>query len=127
MKGYIALISVLIITAITSLIAISAILMSINESNMGLTKDLSARAYYLADACVEEALQQINNSIPYMGTDSLTMGSGSCSYTVTSSGGQNRTIESTGTVGDLNRRVRVTIDAITPSINITSWDEVVDF
>lgn len=127
MNGYIALVSILIITAVVVLVAISAGLLAISESNMGLTKDLSARAYYLADACIEEALQQINDSIPYSGTGGLTIGSGTCSYTVTSTGGHNRAIEASGTVGTITRKVEATIDSITPSINITSWQEVADF
>jgi len=127
MKGYIALTSIIIITAVVSLIAISTGLLAISESNMGLTKDLSAKAYYLADACVEEALQQINDSIPFIGTGGLTIGSGSCSYAVTSSGGQNRSINTSGTVGSITRKVEVVIDAITPDINITLWQEVADF
>lgn len=127
MKGYIALISILIITAVTSLIAISATLLSINESTMGLSKSLSAEAYYLASACAEEGLQQINNSIPFSGSGGLTLGNGFCSYTVTKLTGQNRTIDSSGTVNNIVRKIKITLDSITPNINITLWDEVADF
>lgn len=127
MKGYIALTSIIIIMAVIALIAISAGLLAISESNMGLTKDLSAKAYYLADACIEEALQEINDSIPFIGTGGLTIGSGSCSFTVTSTGGQTRLIDASGTVGSITRKVEVEIDAITPNINITMWQEVADF
>ena len=109
MKGYIALISILIITAITSLIAISAILLSISESNMGLTKNLSAEAYYLANACAEEGLQQINDSVPFSASGGLTLGNGSCSYTVTKLTGQNRVVDASGTVNNIIRRYFVKI------------------
>jgi len=126
-KGYIALISILIITAVTSLVAISAILMSINESNMGLTKNLSAEAYYLAEACAQEGLQQIADSIPFTGSGGLSLGNGTCSYVVASQGGQDRTVEASGTVNNIIRKTKITVDAITPNVNVTLWDEVADF
>ena len=86
----------------------------------------SNQAKALANACAEEALQQIRDSTPFTGTGNLTLGQGSCNYTVTSGGGQNRTIASTGTVGSIVRKVKTTIDKINPGINITSWQEVAD-
>ena len=56
MRGYIALISVLIISAVVLLIATSASLFSIGEANMGLEESQSWQAYYLANLCIEKAL-----------------------------------------------------------------------
>lgn len=126
-KGYIALISVLIISAIVVLIATSASLVSISESDMGLEENQAWETFYLTNACSEEALQQIRDSISFKGSGNLSLGEGSCTYTVTKLTGQNRVITASGTVGNIVRKAKITLDKITPNINITSWQQVVDF
>jgi len=81
----------------------------------------------LTDACAEEALQQIHDSNPFTGSGSLSIGQGTCSYTVTNTGGQGRSVIASGTVGTTVRRVQITIDQVNPAINVTSWQEVVSF
>lgn len=127
MNGYIALISILIISAIVLLIAISAGVLSISEADMGLAKNQASEAYYYANACAEHALQEIRELSSFTGTDTIVFDNGSCGYTVTSQGGSNRTITASGNVGDITRKIQITINQINPLINITSWDEVADF
>lgn len=127
MKGYIALISILIISATVVLIATSASLFSIGEADMGLEQNQSWEAYYLATACAEEALQQIENSDKFSGSGNLSLGQGNCTYMVTKLTKQNRIITASGTVGNISRKIKITIDKIKPNINITSWQEVADF
>lgn len=126
-KGYITLLSTLFLVAIGGVIAYSAILLGLGSSRTSFALDQSNQAKALANACSEEALQQIRNSAVFTGTGSLTLGQGTCSYTVTSGGGQNRTITANGAVGTIIRKVSITLDTITPNINITSWQEVADF
>lgn len=105
----------------------SAGLLSISEANMGLEKNQSSEAYYYASACAEEALQQIHDSVSFSGSGNLSMGNGNCNYTVTAGAGHNRTIEASGIVETIVRKIRITIDKIQPDINIVSWEEVADF
>ncbi len=126
-SGYIVLITVLVIGAIGAAIATSVIWLGLGSSKSSLALEQSNQAKALANACSEEALQQIRDSTPYTGSGNLTLGQGTCSYTVTSGTGQNRTITATGTVGTILRKVTITIDAINPAINVTSWQEVADF
>lgn len=123
-NGYITLISVLIIGAVGVAIAGSLLLLGLGSSRTSFALQQSNQAKALANACMEEALQRISDSIPFTGTGILTLGQGTCTYTVTSTGGQNRTITSSGTVGTIIRKVSVAITKITPSIVISSWQEV---
>lgn len=125
-KGYIALITVLVIGAIGTAIATSVLWLSIGISKSGLTQTQSNQTKALANACMEEALEHVRDSGPFTGTGSLTLGAGTCNYNVVSTGGQNRTITSSGTVGSIVRKISVTIDKINPAINVTSWQEVAD-
>jgi len=126
-RGYIALITVLVIGAVGMAIAVSVILLGLGSSRTSFALEQSNQAKALANACAEEGLRQIKDSTPFTGTDTLTLGQGTCSYTVTSQGGADRTVIATGTVGTLVRKVSITLDQIVPSINITSWQEVADF
>ncbi len=126
-NGYITLISVLIVGAVGVVITTSLILLGLGSSRTSFAIEQSNQAKGLANACAEEALQQIRDSTPYTGSGNLAFGEGSCSYTVSSQGGQNRTITSSGLVGTITRKVKIIIDRINPAIQVVSWQEVSDF
>lgn len=126
-KGFTTLVSVLLVGVLGLAISVSLLLLGLASSRTSFAQEQSYQAKALADACAEEALQQIHDSTPFTGSGSLTLGQGSCTYTVTSQGGSNRTITAVGTVSSMTRRVRVIIDSINPAINVTSWQEVADF
>ena len=126
-NGYITLLSVLVVGAVGVAIAVSLILLGLGSSRTSFALEQSNQAKALTNACAQEALQQVRDSTSFTGTDNLTLGQGTCTYTVTHNGGQNRTIISSGTVGTIIRKVEVTIDTINPQINITSWQEVGNF
>ncbi len=126
-SGYIVLISVLIIGAVGVAVAVAVLWLGLGDSKGSFALEQSNQAKSLANACSDEALQQIRDSTSYTGTGNLTLGQGTCTYTVTNTGGTSRTITSTGTVGTVVRKVKITIDTINPSINVTSWKEVGDF
>lgn len=126
-RGYITLISVLVVGAVGVTITISLILLGLSSSRTSFAVEQSNQAKALANACAEEALQEIRDSTPYTGSDNLTLGQGNCTYTVTSQGGQDRTITATGTVDTIVRKVEIVIDKINPTIEVVSWQEVADF
>lgn len=126
-QGFTTLIATLVVGAIASAIAISLILLGVGATKNSLAIQQSFQAKALGDACAEYALQQIRNSTPYTGSGSLTLGQGTCNFTVTSQGGQNRTITAYGTVGTIVRKVKITISQINPRIIIATWQEVADF
>lgn len=124
--GFVTLVSVLAIGAVGVAIAVSSLLLGVGNSRTSFAYEQSNQAKALAGACAEEALQQIRGSTPFTGSGSLSLGQGACSYTVTSQGGQDRTITASGEVGTIVRKVEVVIDSITPTIQVVSWQEVAD-
>lgn len=126
-QGFITLLSTIIVAAVGAIVAVSLLLLGLGSSRSSFAIEQSKQARFLANACVEEALQEIRDSTPYTGSDNFSIGQGTCTFTVTSGGGENRTIEASGTVGAIVRKVSVDVDAINPSINISSWQEVADF
>ena len=126
-KGFITLLSIVVVGAVGVAITASLILLGLGSSRTSFTNEQSNQVRALANACVEEALQQIRDSVQFTGSGSLTLGQGTCNYTVTSQGGQDRTITASGTVGTITRKVKVIINKINPTIQVVSWQEVVDF
>ena len=124
--GYIVLISILILGAVSTSIVISVLLLGLGSSKTSFALEQSYQAKALADACAEEALQQIQQSTGFSGSDTLTFGKGSCDYTVEQQG-QNRSISTTGTVQNIIRKVSIQVDTVVPSLTIGSWQDIADF
>lgn len=127
-QGYIALISVIIISALIVMIASSANLISISESSMGLKERQSWEAFYLATACAEEALMSLKQGLNYSGNETLTFTNGECAILpVEGIGNQNRTIKVSGSVFGFIRKIKIEINRVRPEVDIESWEEGVDF
>ena len=123
-RGYIALLTVLIVSAIAIAISLVLLTTGINSQRSGLVEQQSKQARALAIACAQEALQQIHDNIGFTSTGNLSMGQGSCTYTVTSTGTTTRSILATGTVGNVVRKIQTYATIGSSSISITSWQEV---
>lgn len=122
--GYVALIAVLITGAIATAIAMLLLVNGNDLQRSAQTAQQSVQARGLANACAEEALQLIHDTTGYTGTGSLTLGQGTCTYTVTNTGTSTRTITTTGTVQSVVRKVQAYVTIGTSSISVTSWQEV---
>lgn len=127
-QGYIALISILIISSLLAIIASSASLISISESKTGLKESQSWEAFYLATACAEDALMKLKEDINYPGGETLTFESGTCYIAfVEGTGENNRVVKTSGTVLAQIRKIRIEIEQINPEMAIKSWQEVSEF
>ncbi len=120
--GYITLISVLIIGAIAIAITTSMLLLGLGSSRTSFALEQGYQAKALANLCSEEALQQIRSSTSFSGTNNLSAGQGTCTYTVTNTGGQNRLRYGQRIVAMISKRASVNIDSINLRMNIVSWE-----
>lgn len=125
--GYVTLLSVLIVGSIGAALAVSLILLGLGSSRTSFALHESTLAKALSDACAEEALEKIRDVPSFSGNGVLNFGQGICNFTVQSTGGENRTVSVSSTVGSVVRKVKITLDKITPQINIVSWQEIADF
>lgn len=122
-NGYVLLLSVLVVGAVGVSIAVSLLLLGLSNSLSSFALEQSNGAKALSNACAEEALEQIFLNNAFVGTNSLTLGQGSCSYTVTNTGTNSRQIVATGTIGSVVRKLVVNTNALSPKITIGSWQE----
>ena len=123
-KGYIALLAVLVVGAASLAIATALLLTAADSQRSTLISQESAEARSLATACAEEAIQQIHDNTSFTGTNGLTLGQGTCSYTVTNPGGSSRTVTASGTVNTTIRRLQISITVGASSLSVSSWQEV---
>lgn len=124
-KGFVSLLFILVISAIGISISTSLILLGINSTRTSLSQIQSAQARGLSNACMEEALQKLRESIYYSGNETLTLTTGNCQIqTITGTGNTNRTIVTTSTVGSSIRKVQTVVATINPAITISSWQEI---
>ncbi len=75
-NGYSALISVLGIGAIATMVTVAVLSLGLASSRTSFVTGQSFQAMALADACIEEALEQIANSVPFTGNGTLSLGQG---------------------------------------------------
>ncbi|HSX18143.1 MAG TPA: hypothetical protein VLE51_02190 [Candidatus Saccharimonadales bacterium] len=123
-EGFIALIFVLIVSAAALAISLSLLSSGTDAQRSLLVTQQSAQARSLANACAEEALQQVHDNNAFTGSNSLNLSTGTCSYTVTNTGGNNRTIDASATIAGATRKVKVLANTQGTNINIMSWQDV---
>ncbi|PIT94606.1 hypothetical protein COT98_02590 [Candidatus Falkowbacteria bacterium CG10_big_fil_rev_8_21_14_0_10_39_9] len=122
--AFVSLISVLILGAVGLSISVYIILFGLASSRDSLSLSQSAQAQTLATACAESALEQIRETAAYTGTTNLSLGHGTCFYTVANTGGETRIINVTATVSGVVRRLSLVVVDIVPLIITSSWQEV---
>lgn len=123
-SGYVALISVLIIGAVSVTVATTLLIAGADAQRENVLRQQSLKARHAAAACVDEALQQIHDNTTFTGTASLTVGDASCSYTVTNTGSSTRTIDASSTNGSAIRKIQAYVTIGASSLSISSWQEV---
>lgn len=126
-QGYIALLAVLVVGAASTAIALGLLLTGTDSQRVNLVVRRTAQARQLAHACAEEALQALHADNSLTGTASLSLSSGTCTYTVVNTGGQTRRVDASSNVNSIIQRVRVNVTIGSLNISITSWQEVAIF
>ena len=127
-EGFIMLPNVLIVAIVALMIGGLLIIVGIGSLETSFSFLLKNQALSLNHACAEEALFQIRQFPSYTGTDNVTVGGRTCTYTVTNAGGENRRAEVISAVAKLTTRTLVLLSVNASStVTIQSWKEVVNF
>ena len=127
-NGYVALMSVIILGVAGGLITLTLYLTGVEGTQSSDLYIKSSEAKALADACLEIALGKIITSLSSLETGSLTLGNGSCNFSITNGIGSIKYISSTANVADIIRKVSVIVDpsqfTSNHTIKILSWQEI---
>ena len=125
-KGYIALISVLLIS-VALLVAVASLSFS-GYLNRFIILDAEAKDESLAyaEACASSAIGEVTKNSSYTPpappANELNIGTGKCSIDSVVSAGSNRLINTSATVGKAVTKIQVEFDPL--SLNIISWNEI---
>ena len=119
--GYAALASILVISVVVIIVGISVSLLSINYLQSSLSNKKSYESLDLVEACVEEALLQLNENNAI--SSNISLPEGSCSVTINSQVGTNWVFTVTGSINSYIKSIQVTADR-NNTINILNWLEV---
>ncbi|MBI4458199.1 hypothetical protein HY633_04510 [Candidatus Uhrbacteria bacterium] len=127
-RGYVALLSLIIVGAVVLALVVGASARSVGEARMSLGQQESHRALALANLCAERALFKLESVLNYAGDETLAIGADTCVIRpIGGSGNLNRTVEAYSTVSDYTKKVKADVTQISPSLQVGSWQEVADF
>lgn len=121
-NGYILLISVVILGAIATSIAVALLFLGVGDSKNAISFQQSERAKAAVNGCAEEILEQIRENSSFAGSGNLAISGNSCDYTIINTGGETRSITVSSTASSVTRRASITITALNPQI-VATWQE----
>lgn len=127
-SGFIALISVLTMSALILAVGIGLASRGISLSGVSSGRELSARAHALAESCAEHAVLRLVNDLAYAGGETIVVsGSDACDVLpVEGSGNQNRVIKTEALMKGYKRRIRIELAQVKP-LTILTWKEAPSF
>lgn len=123
-QGYILLISVLVIGAVSLAIALALLASGVDSQRATDIYQRSQQARALADGCAEEALQRLHDNTAYTGSDSLTLGTGMCSFSVVPDVPGSAIISASGVVKGVTRKERINVQITAAGLTIAGWQTV---
>ncbi|OGY42449.1 MAG: hypothetical protein A2Y67_00195 [Candidatus Buchananbacteria bacterium RBG_13_39_9] len=124
-NGYIALITLIIIGAIALVIAISITFISLNQKNFIISHNRTLRNYYLANACANYGILQLQKNLEYKGQETITIDESICQIEdVQGSGEKDRVIITSSKIADQLKRLKIELDQIKPKTIVKSWGEI---
>jgi hypothetical protein len=124
-NGFVALFTILVVSASVLIMAFSASLLGLGELDLGYTAQKGAEAFAIADGCTEESLRKLRLNSVYTG-GYLTTVNGSCIINIVTSG-SDRTITVTASTTDnyyktIETNITLSADVI-PIVTLNSWEE----
>jgi hypothetical protein len=123
--GYIAFMSILVISAVALAISLSISLLGVGEAISSLDFKKGIEVEQIAESCVEEALYRLRDDSIYLG-GTLNAGNGLCTISIEGTG-TTRTINVVGQIdqtSDYVKHIRVEVELLGNSINILSLGEI---
>lgn len=130
LQGYVSLVSVLVIIAAGTAMVSVLLWLSTGSAKSSILAFQSEKAKNLADACAEEALTKLKDDYNYSGNEagSIVSADGSCFIRpVVNPGTATPSIEVTGTVNDITRKIVIDVSQDVTQVVVNDWQEVAVF
>jgi hypothetical protein len=123
--GYIAFMSILVVSAVALAISLSISLLGVGEAKNSLDFKKGQETQKIAESCVEEALIRLRDDSIYLG-GSLNVGNGLCTINISGTG-INRQIDVVGQIDGTPgyfKQIEVNVEILGNSINVLNWSEI---
>ena len=126
-KGFMALVSVTLITASFIILFLGMFFYATEESARTLDRERSMIAYSLANSCAEIGLQELKDDFYYIG-ETVTIDGEECTVSVENYGFYGKTLTAEGSVFDHERKIQVAVNTENwPTMEIVDWQDVSEF
>lgn len=126
--GFIALSTVLTLSAIFLSLGIAVASRAISGANTITAIQRQSEAKQLADSCAEHALIELTRTLNYSGNGSILIEGRPCTILpIEENSDHSRILKVIGTVSDYTYRTKVVIEHVSPEMKITSWEGVPHF
>ncbi|MCA9359019.1 hypothetical protein KC926_02325 [Candidatus Kaiserbacteria bacterium] len=127
-EGFIALTSVLILSAIFLFITVSMATRAITVSETSVALRERDTARYLARGCVEYARLALQRTLDYRGDEVIIIGDDSCNILeIEGEGKSNRVVKVEVAVGMHSYLIEEVIEEVSPVMKVTSSERVIQF
>jgi len=127
-QGFIALTSVLILSAIFLSVTISVASRAITVSDTSTAFRERDTARYVAHGCLEYARMELERTLDYQGNEGILIGEESCQiHDIEGSGNTNRVLKVQSTIGSHTYYIEDVIGNVSPDMTITSSERVTEF
>lgn len=132
-KGYVAIVSVLIISAVATVIVLSLLTTGHGSQRIVITAQEERGAEFLSQACANIALGKIRLDAEYLGDEGMDIGANHCDILPIEESGGIYTIKTEGVVNLISRKniIVVTrtedVDTLAVTMEIESWLPVEGF
>ena len=126
-SGYIALISILIISTIGLIIAFSFAQEGVESGKILAARNKGHQALMNASACAEEALIALRDDLSYTGDEILSLDEGTCEVRPVATTTDEIIVQTEGVVDNYTSRLEVIVGTTSPYMEIKSWQQVKSF
>jgi hypothetical protein len=121
-KGYIALTTVLLVSAVTLVVTVTVTFVSLNEGQSSLASSKGEERLSFVDGCTEDAILKIRNNASYAGGTTTTP-DGNCTIVVSKVG---TVYTVTASPADMTyvKKIQAVVTRGATTVTITSWQEI---
>jgi hypothetical protein len=123
-QGFIALTSVLVLSAVFLSITISVASGAIDALTSLIAYTDRDQAKYFAEACADHALLELVRTLHYEGDEVILVEGGSCAIATITSEGDERIIHTSAVVGSHAYTLEVRIDSIAQQSAVTTYERI---
>ncbi len=125
--GFVALVSTIIISAVTLLLIAGAFTISVIEIEKSDARFGSETARAWVNFCAEEALQEIRDNSEYTGSEEFEEEADYGCFFIVSGDFPQKIVQSMGFYSDYTKRIEIKVSDYNPLLVIDSWEEVTEF